>query len=174
MVSVTNEEDRSFLSKQYEKIFFVSTSSVLAKYLYPYKLNASRSICRPIYPFGFNLSQRIATEKAMSEQISVIEGPPGTGKTQTIFNIIANALINNKTVAVVSNNNAVTSNVLEKIEKYDIDFIAAYLGKKEKKEKFFNEQRQDYPDMTTWMIDVAGFERIRKTLEVNGKELDES
>ena len=173
MVSVTNGEDRSFLSKQYEKIFFVSQSSVLAKYLYPDKLNAPRSIQMPIFPFGFNLSQKVATEKAMSEQISVIEGPPGTGKTQTILNIIANALINNKTVAVVSNNNAATSNVLEKLEKYGIDFIAAFLGKKENKEKFFNEQRKDYPDMSTWMIDAAGFERIRRTLEANGKELEE-
>lgn len=39
--------------------------------------------------------------------ISVIEGPPGTGKTQSILNIIANlAIMQGKTVAVVSGNNA--------------------------------------------------------------------
>jgi KaiC/GvpD/RAD55 family RecA-like ATPase len=48
------------------------------------------------------LSQKSATEKALTEQISVIEGPPGTGKTQTILIIIANAVINGKKVAVVS------------------------------------------------------------------------
>jgi hypothetical protein len=30
---------------------------------------------QPIFPFGFNLSQKVATEKALTEQISVIEGP---------------------------------------------------------------------------------------------------
>ena len=46
-----------------------------------------------------------AVEMAITNKISVIKGPPGTGKTQTILNIIATAIINNKTVAVVSNNN---------------------------------------------------------------------
>lgn len=99
-VSVFTEEDRNFLRKQYEKIAFVAPSSVLAKYLNPSKLNSAMSGQMPIFPFGFNLSQKDATEKALSEQISVIEGPPGTGKTQTILNIIANAIINRKTVRI--------------------------------------------------------------------------
>lgn len=45
--------------------------------------------------------------------ISVIEGPPGTGKTQTILNIIANIVMEGKNVAIVSNNNSATRNVLE-------------------------------------------------------------
>lgn len=53
-----------------------------------------------IFPFGLNESQLMAVERAFSSQISVIEGPPGTGKTQTILNIVANILIQNKTVAI--------------------------------------------------------------------------
>ena len=88
-VSVTNDEESSFLRKQYEKITSISPSSVLAKYLNPTDLNKPQPGQIPIFPFGFNLSQKAATEKALTEQISVIEGPPGTGKTQTILNIIA-------------------------------------------------------------------------------------
>ena len=172
-VSVTNEEDSSFLSKQYEKITHVSPSSVLAKYLYPTALNSPQHGQMPIFPFGFNLSQKSATEKALTEQISVIEGPPGTGKTQTILNIIANAIINEKTVAVVSNNNAATENVLEKLQKYGVDFIAAYLGNKDNKEKFFAEQTQTYPNMTTWVMDATGYKAIKAALEASGKELEE-
>ena len=40
--------------------------------------------------------------------------PNGTGKTQTILNIIANAVLNGQSVAVVSSNNAATKNVYEK------------------------------------------------------------
>ena len=48
-----------------------------------------------IFPFGCNSSQYIAVENAINNKISVIEGPPGTGKTQTILNIIANIIIRN-------------------------------------------------------------------------------
>ena len=172
-VSLKDEEDSSFLSKQYEKITFISPNSVLAKYLYQNDLNKQQHRQMAIFPFGFNLSQKTATEKALSEQISVIEGPPGTGKTQTILNIIANAIINGKTVAVVSNNNAATANVLEKLQKYGVDFIAAYLGNKENKKKFFDEQTGTYPNMATWLMEATDYQAIKKALEESGKKLEE-
>jgi superfamily I DNA and/or RNA helicase len=172
-VSLKDEEDSSFLSKQYEKITFISPNSVLAKYLYQTDLNKQQHRQMAIFPFGFNLSQKTATEKALSEQISVIEGPPGTGKTQTILNIIANAIINGKTVAVVSNNNAATANVLEKLQKYGVDFIAAYLGNKENKKKFFDEQTGTYPNMATWLMEATDYQAIKKALEESGKKLEE-
>ena len=129
----------------------ISPRSVLSAYLEgkPFK-SIKIDKHKPIFPFGFNISQKSATEKALTNQISVIEGPPGTGKTQTILNIIANAIINDKTVAVVSNNNSATANVLEKLQKYGVDFIAAYLGNNDNKTKFFAEQNHTYPDMSDW------------------------
>jgi len=56
-----------------------------------------------IYPFGLNESQLAAVEQAFRSQVSVIEGPPGTGKTQTILNILANIVLRGQTVAVLSN-----------------------------------------------------------------------
>jgi hypothetical protein len=70
-----------------------------------------------IYPFGCNESQKLAVETTFSNSISIVEGPPGTGKTQTILNIIANLIVQNKTVAIVSNNNAAVINVWEKLAK---------------------------------------------------------
>lgn len=92
-----------------------------------------------IFPFGVNESQLNAVEQAFTSQISLIEGPPGTGKTQTILNIIANILLRGKTVAIVSNNNAAVENVYEKLGKAELDYLVAKLGNKNKRELFFSE-----------------------------------
>ncbi|VVN05196.1 AAA domain-containing protein [Pseudomonas fluorescens] len=90
-----------------------------------------------IYPFGLNESQLHAVERAFSAQVSVIEGPPGTGKTQTILNILANILLRGQTVAVLSNNNAAVENVYEKLEKYGLGHLVAKLGNQDKRKAFF-------------------------------------
>lgn len=90
-----------------------------------------------IYPFGVNASQLVAVEQAFTSQVSVIEGPPGTGKTQTILNIIANILTRGKTVAILSNNNAAVENVYEKLGKAGLDYLIARLGSNEHRERFF-------------------------------------
>ncbi|WP_273822380.1 AAA domain-containing protein [Pseudomonas asplenii] len=92
-----------------------------------------------IYPFGLNESQLDAVERAFQAQVSVIEGPPGTGKTQTILNILANILLRGQTVAVLSNNNAAVENVYEKLEKCGLGYLIAKLGNKGNRENFFND-----------------------------------
>jgi superfamily I DNA and/or RNA helicase len=172
LMKINDEEQEGFVSKQYEKISFISPNSVLADYLNPVILIKSRKDKKmPIFPFGFNLSQKEATEKALTEKISVIEGPPGTGKTQTILNIIANAIIEGKTVAVVSNNNTATANVLEKLQNYGLDFIASYLGKLENKRKFFSEQTGLYPEMNSWVLDASDYSNYQQKLIEIGQKL---
>jgi superfamily I DNA and/or RNA helicase len=153
-VSIINDDGKNILSNQFEKIDFISSKTALATYLNPdnqtLKITSSSKI---FFPFGCNLSQMEAVSNAMTNQISVIEGPPGTGKTQTILNIIANAIINNKTVAVVSNNNSATENVFEKLQKYGFDFIAAPLGKSDNKKEFINNQTSNYPDFNEYKYD---------------------
>ncbi|MFP1824901.1 AAA domain-containing protein [Lonsdalea quercina] len=90
-----------------------------------------------IYPFGVNESQLKAVEQAFRAQVSVIEGPPGTGKTQTILNILANILLRGQTVAVLSNNNAAVDNVYEKLEKYGLGHVIAKLGNQDNRKDFF-------------------------------------
>jgi len=90
-----------------------------------------------IFPFGLNESQLAAVEQAFRAQVSVIEGPPGTGKTQTILNILANILLRGQTVAVLSNNNAAVENVYEKLEKCGLGHLVAKLGNQDNREAFF-------------------------------------
>ncbi|WP_218007882.1 AAA domain-containing protein [Neobacillus drentensis] len=144
-IKLEGENDISFLRKQYNNLTMISPRSVMSAYLEGKPLNEQDRQAQAIFPFGFNLSQKSATEKALMNQLSVIEGPPGTGKTQTILNIIANAVVNGKTVAVVSNNNSATANVLEKLQKYEMlrfqnrqAILKQELSKFQTEQKYFN------------------------------------
>lgn len=146
--------EEKLLAKRFEKISFVDKDSALAKYLDPSSLQTGEMQQKyvPIFPFGCNSSQYKAVQSAMENQISVIQGPPGTGKTQTILNIIANILMQGKTVQIVSNNNAATENVYEKLSspKYDLGFVVAVLGNSENKKTFIEQQNKEYPDFLSW------------------------
>jgi superfamily I DNA and/or RNA helicase len=151
-VSVRTDDNRALLAEQFEKMTDIDENNIIYYYLKNIESKKSNGLGRYIFPFGFNISQRDAVVNAFSSSVSIIEGPPGTGKTQTILNIIANAIINNKTVAVVSNNNSATENVLEKLEKTDLNFFAAFLGNKNNKEFFLKNQQEKYPNFNNWKL----------------------
>lgn len=172
LLSEKNEED-SFLANQYEKVTFIDPQSVAAYYSNPTSLPLGPSKhFDSFFPFSFNLSQLDAVDKCFQNPITVIKGPPGTGKTQTILNIIANAVLANKTVAVVSNNNSATSNVLEKLEKEGFGFLAAFLGKNENVDHFFANQPK-YPDFEKWVLDSEQISVLTQSLSSEKKRLKE-
>lgn len=165
----SDEGEKSLLSNEYEKIpssklECTKCESQNALFIY---LNTSSKIAtlendKPLlFPFGVNLSQLKAVKNALTNQISIIEGPPGTGKTQTILNIIANLLYRDKRVAVVSNNNSAIQNVLEKLASFKLanthlDCICALLGKKENKENFIaNQPTKELEKLRQAKIDFA-------------------
>lgn len=131
---------------------------------------AGRTPCGPlIYPFGVNASQLVAVERTLGSQISVIEGPPGTGKTQTILNIIANVVVQGKTVAILSNNNSAVDNVYEKLGKAGLDHLVARLGSKELRQQFFDNLPpvpQHEPEHPPELSDIQGvLEQLRSHLQ---------
>ncbi|MCT7609752.1 AAA domain-containing protein [Aliarcobacter butzleri] len=149
-----DKEEVGFLDKQYKKMTFISEESVLSKYLSSGIIDTFENKSTIIFPFGFNLSQEKAVKNALTNQISIIEGPPGTGKTQTILNILSNIIMQEKTVAIVSNNNAATKNVYDKLNSYDLSFISAFLGNKDNQEEFFNNQDTSYPNFVSEKTEV--------------------
>lgn len=60
-------------------------------------------------------SQRVAIDYALRGQSFVMEGPPGTGKSQTIANIIAECIANGKTVLFVSDKMAALDVVYKRL-----------------------------------------------------------
>jgi len=160
------EDGACILGKHYEKLTFVREDSMLGAFL-DGKLPVSligRPQAAPIYPFGFNASQKIAVEQALGNALSIIEGPPGTGKTQTILNIIANAVMNGESVAVVSGNNSATKNVQEKLQKNGVGFISAYLGSRENKDAFIQNQAA-LPDISGWAMLPQEEQQLRHKIQ---------
>lgn len=120
----TPEGNLNVLLKEYEKMQRIPKESALSIYLNPSSfVQDSKDKPLLIFPFGSNASQYQAVQNAMCYQISIIEGPPGTGKTQTILNIIANLLYQNKSIAMLSNNNSATQNVFEKLSSKGFGFF---------------------------------------------------
>lgn len=151
-VGLKTEEGDNILSRSFEDIAHIPNELVLSPFLngsLPANEAAASSI--DFFPFGFNLSQKEAVQHAFNNQLSVIEGPPGTGKTQTILNIIANAVLKGQSVAVVSSNNSATKNVFEKLEKNGIGFIAALLGSAQNKKDFIASQAE-IPDLSAFAL----------------------
>lgn len=175
IVVTINDKPINLLLKHFEKIEFVEKNSLLGAYLSGelLKVNKSKTILdlEIIYPFGFNLSQKIALEKALDNRVSIIEGPPGTGKTQTILNIISNVVNRGGSVAVVSSNNSTTQNVFDKLKKYQVDFLVANLGNKANKNDFL-ENQAPVPDLKEWSLADDEIKKIFKALSEISKNIE--
>ena len=173
--SLKNEgEGRSYLETQYKKIMPVNKMSILFKYLHEIELPEPESPePEVIFPFGCNASQTKAVHRAMTSKLSIIQGPPGTGKTQTILNIVANGILHGKTIAVVSNNNAATANVAEKLAKYGLGFLVAQLGNKSNKTAFFASQPKRYPDFSSAEMDPREYQRVEARVHQLGDRLEQ-
>ena len=64
-------------------------------------------------------SQRNAIATALGQKLTVVTGPPGTGKTQLIVNLMANGLARGLSMLVASKNNRAVDNVKERLDAID-------------------------------------------------------
>lgn len=162
IISLNTDDGKKLLYEKMKKIEVNNLDTALANYL---KLSnvliKENNVEILIFPFGCNSSQYEAVENAIYNKISVIEGPPGTGKTQTILNIIANIIIRNMNCQVVSNNNTAIENIDEKLKKYDLNFLGALLGKRENKDLFIEQQNTEVPSFEEYKnIDIDAITNI--------------
>ncbi|OUO89605.1 hypothetical protein B5F40_10230 [Gordonibacter sp. An230] len=87
--------------------------------LEPESTRAEDELLERLFPqsrYPLNGNQRIAVHKALHFPLSIIKGPPGTGKTETILRIAAMAVARGERVAVVSTNSAAVRHVEKKVD----------------------------------------------------------
>jgi len=76
-----------------------------------------------------NLGQIRVINNVFKYHVTYVHGPPGTGKTKTILNVVLSALFNNKTVLICSSNNKPIDSIKEQLymkyngEIYSLPFL---------------------------------------------------
>ena len=87
----------------------------------PENIDTELDLASMAIPMSTDSSQLAAIAAAGSGQSFVLHGPPGTGKSQTITNMIANALYNGKTVLFVAEKMAALNVVQKRLAGIGID-----------------------------------------------------
>lgn len=68
-------------------------------------------------PWTVNAAQRAVIDAAMTRRLTVATGPPGTGKSQLVANLVATAVANGQSVLVASTNNRAVDEVRERCDR---------------------------------------------------------
>src|SRR5690606_8882 len=68
-----------------------------------------------LYDNNVNIDQLRTVYNSLKYPITYVQGPPCTGKTQTILNIVVNCLTNGKTLLISSNNNVPIDGIKDKL-----------------------------------------------------------
>lgn len=73
---------------------------------------------------SLNSSQRDAVKKALaSEDLFLVHGPPGTGKTMTMTEIIAQGISDDKSILATAPSNVAVDNLLDSLIKHEVDVV---------------------------------------------------
>lgn len=131
-----NAKPDAILANLWENLPKAPSGSALEAYLRGTSSTQTGASDRIIMPFYSNIDQRNAIRAALENQISIIDGPPGTGKTQTILNLIATLVAQGKTVGIVAGANSAVENVVDKLTEEGYDFLVATLGSRDRVDAF--------------------------------------
>lgn len=102
----------------------------------------------------------------------VVEGPPGTGKSQTIVNLIAELMVSGKTVLFVSEKMAALEVVKNRLNSIGLGKFALQLhSNKAKRKQLLKELQRDVNNRKNY--DLSSINQIIRRLESLRAELDE-
>ena len=133
---------------------------------------------RILQPISADSSQLRAIRDAAAGRSFVMHGPPGTGKSQTITNIIANSLYNGKRVLFVSEKKAALEVVQRRLEEIGLDpFCLEIHSNKARKsvvlakmDRLLNLQKESAPD--SFSADASRMDEERNVLDTHAEAVN--
>ena len=117
-------------------------------------------------------SQIVAIEAVKAGRNLVVEGPPGTGKSQTIANVIAELLSAGKSVLFVSEKMAALEVVKQRLDAVGLgDFCLELHSRKARKKEVLSELERSLRSSSDCSRSAG--DRLRQKLEVQIRDLNE-
>ncbi len=118
----------------------------------------ARSPMDLMLPIDYDSSQLVAIAEADRGSSFVLHGPPGTGKSQTITNIIANAMFKGKSVLFVSEKKAALEVVQSRLSAIGVaPFCLELHSNKAQKRSFFSQLNRELIDLVKFRHDCVDF-----------------
>ncbi len=133
-----------------------------------------------LLPIPADASQLFAIDSAAKGQSFVLHGPPGTGKSQTITALIANALAKGKTVLFVAEKMAALQVVQSRLEKIGIGDFCLELHSNKSKKKDVLEQLKKASEVTkkvtseSYKVKAEQISKMRSELDEYVSKLHET
>lgn len=128
-------------------------------------------------PLNADSSQLVAIAASAKAQDFVLEGPPGTGKSETIANIIAHNIALGRKVLFVAEKMAALNVVHRRIEKVGLDHLCLELHSNKTNKRAVLDQlkksvnQQEARDQSGWLEEASKLFEIRHSLNDYVKEL---
>ncbi len=123
-------------------------------------------------PMAADASQLFAIREAVEGESFVLHGPPGTGKSQTITTLIANALAQGKTVLFVAEKMAALEVVQKRLKKIGLAPFCLELHSNKAKKKEVLEQLRIATEVTKYTT-AEEYEQKAASIAALRNELDE-
>ena len=113
-------------------IYYEQLEKTSLKYLFDEKVKESKKGPRFIFSvLPLNNIQEESIKKGLTDSFTVVTGPPGTGKSQVLVNLVINALVNDRSVLFASNNNKAVNVVYERLDKLTDESYVVRTGNRE-------------------------------------------
>ena len=111
-------------------------------------------------PLPCNGSQELTLERFRSKPLTVVTGPPGTGKTQLVVNAVANAWLDGKKVLVASTNNGAVDVAVERANEICSGMLLR-TGRRQDREELAHRATQAVAAASDGEVSSDGFKSVK-------------
>lgn len=124
------------------------------------------------FPFPYNRDQ-LGVLSAIKNKASIVEGPPGTGKSLTIANLLCHLAANHKKVLFLSQKAQAIKVVKDYLKKLNVDYLYGYVPNRfsslynaeEEKDSASNSLQSIHQHLNSLGYEKKEFERVDPTKE---------